>query len=383
MPTTLRRPSIGSLVLTLGGAAFGLASAACLSYATSPCQSCDPNDDECIAKMCGGTGTASTTEDTTTTTTTTTTTQGTTLMTTTSMTTTTMSTTSTTTMDPTTTTTTGDPVCDENLICDGEEDIAGCLHDCGTCRADASCDGAMETPYSCPEDCDPTSCNHDGVIDALEEQCDDGNMEDGDACTNACGKAKCGDGVQWADGGEECDDGNGEDGDGCSAGCLVEHRVVFVTSANYSGILGGLAGADKICQDLADTASLGGTFKAWLSDGTMSPSSRFGINPEFSGPFELVDGTVIAQGWKDLTDGSLLHAIDIDETGITVMTSTVWTNTTVAGDPLGTNHCASWSSSDVDGTVGLSNKNDSEWTQKMKPMNACASGSRLYCFQTQ
>jgi hypothetical protein len=47
---------------------------------------------------------------------------------------------------------------------------------------------------------------------------------------------------------------------------------VFVTSTVHDGNLGGLAGADAICNSLASDAGLPGTYKAWLSDGFNSPS---------------------------------------------------------------------------------------------------------------
>ena len=51
-------------------------------------------------------------------------------------------------------------------------------------------------------------------------------------------------------------------------------KRVFVTSTTYKGNLGGLAGADAKCQTRANAASLGGTWKAWLSDSTTSAASR-------------------------------------------------------------------------------------------------------------
>jgi hypothetical protein len=88
---------------------------------------------------------------------------------------------------------------------------------------------------------------------------------------------------------------------------------VFVSSVPYTGgSLGGISGADAKCQELATAAGLSGTFKAWLSDSTHSPSTTFTRSPT---PYVLVDGTVIASNWGDLTDGTINHAIDLTETG--------------------------------------------------------------------
>ena len=78
---------------------------------------------------------------------------------------------------------------------------------------------------------------------------------------------------------------------------------VFLSSATYDGNLGGLSGADAKCQGLATAAGLPGIYKAWLSDGTSAPSTRFVPS---SGPYQLVTGTPIAANFTDLTDGTLL-----------------------------------------------------------------------------
>lgn len=48
----------------------------------------------------------------------------------------------------------------------------------------------------------------------------------------------------------------------------------FVTSTKYDGNLGGIAGADAKCQARADAVSLGGTWKAIISDSTTNAYGR-------------------------------------------------------------------------------------------------------------
>lgn len=314
-----------------------------------------------------------------------------------------------------TSTSTGES-CDEDGFCETKEgeNPSTCPHDCGVCDANGTCEPAFETPLSCSEDCGATACNHDGEIDALSEQCDDGNMVDEDACTNACDHARCGDqivhegvegcdagvengdnractseckvnvcgdGLVWEEG-EECDDGNNFASDGCSPECEVERRLVFLSSTKFSGALWGLKAADKICQDLAAAEGWSGTFMAWLSNAEHGPSTRFGINPDFAGPFHLADqSTVVAMGWKDLIDGNLDHPIDMDETG-TRHWSNVWTHTRIDGKPTGTAYCMGWmSDSHVHfGWVGRSSKTDIGWTQAENGV-PCSAYARLYCFQ--
>src|SRR5262247_2993542 len=71
----------------------------------------------------------------------------------------------------------------------------------------------------------------------------------------------------------------------------------FVTSANpKGGNLGGLAGADQVCQSLAKTAGAGGkTWHAYLSTSTVDAKTRIG-----NGPWYNYKGELIAQNVADL-----------------------------------------------------------------------------------
>jgi hypothetical protein len=153
---------------------------------------------------------------------------------------------------------------------------------------------------------------------------------------------------------------------------------VFVTGAVYGGNLGGLVGADVICQQLAEDANLPGAYKAWLSDGAASPSTRF---VQSTGPYQLVDGTKIAANWTSLTDGSLRAPIDLTETGVAVTGSPlVWTHTLVDGAAANSaDHCGNWSSAAGGGGRGTHAYASANWTQSGSA--ACNTGQHLYCFQ--
>ena len=101
----------------------------------------------------------------------------------------------------------------------------------------------------------------------------------------------------------------------------ITHKNVFVTSQSHNGDFGGLTGADAFCQNLALTAGLSGTYKAWLSDTTGSPATRFA---PASVPYRLIDGTTIANDWNDLTDGTIQTPINLDEYGNAVSSSMVF-----------------------------------------------------------
>jgi hypothetical protein len=121
---------------------------------------------------------------------------------------------------------------------------------------------------------------------------------------------------------------------------------------------------------------------AWLSTKNLGPSSRFPSHTSSAqGPFLLIDHTPIALSWQDLTDGLLLHPIDLDEHGQTITKSTVWTNTSPSGAPADNGDCDAWNSSEGDpkGGVGSSSATDAAWTEL--DANLCANSARIYCFQ--
>lgn len=206
----------------------------------------------------------------------------------------------------------------------------------------------------------------------------------------------CGNGV--ADPGEDCDIGDlgtgtcvteGFDGGtlACSAGCVYDTsgcttwKRVFVTSTRYTGALGGLSGADATCQARADGASggaLGGTWVAWLSTGTVNAKDRI-----TDAPYRLVDGvTIVTASKTDLLDGSLLHAIDLDENGAVVTSNTIVHTGTLADGTAHNRNCNGWTDGNVASTwAGRSQATDAGWTSSPDWTGACNNQFRLYCFQ--
>lgn len=107
----------------------------------------------------------------------------------------------------------------------------------------------------------------------------------------------------------------------------VEPKIVFVTRDTWTGDLDGIAGADAKCQQAADAAQptpLHGIYKAWIATSPdTSPLVRF---TQSVSPYVLVDGTIVADSWYDLTDGLIEVPINIDEDGVLVDPELVWTN---------------------------------------------------------
>lgn len=161
--------------------------------------------------------------------------------------------------------------------------------------------------------------------------------------------------------------------------CESFYKIIFVTSSVYNGSLGGLSGADAICQDAADNASVAGTYLAWLSDSTTAVEDTF---IQSGHPYILVDGTVVAWNWDDLA--GLNHGINMDENGSSLSDQRVWTGTLASGASYTTNSdelCNNWTSSSgvYSGPAGRNQYLTSEWS--VDGLSVCSSTFRLYCFQ--
>ena len=165
-------------------------------------------------------------------------------------------------------------------------------------------------------------------------------------------------------------------------------KIVFTSSATFSGDFGGIAGADAQCQSLADAAGLSGTFLAWLGDSTTDPATRFA---QSASPYVLVDGTVVADDWADLTDGGIDNPIALTENGAVPSVSLVWTGTSAAGvhDGIANTSCNDWSplNGSDNGLYGtwdltLPNYNDpTDWSDLGLVGSCIGLSHALYCFE--
>jgi hypothetical protein len=244
----------------------------------------------------------------------------------------------------------------------------------------------------------------DGDACANDGECDNGNCSpDGVCCNEACtgtcesclGADTCGaDGTcapiaAGTDPYGECSSGL------CYGGTCQTGAIAFVTSGIYTGNLGGLAGADAICQGLATAACLPGTYMAWLSTPTESPSTRF---TQQSVPYLLVNGTQLADDWADLTDGSLAAVFDRDEWGAPAPTTTAacsnphvsWSATDFDGtyweEPTTPTdaHCTGWTSTTGDGSWGNHDTTNNLWSLGCYGnvgSGLCSRQTALYCFE--
>ena len=189
-------------------------------------------------------------------------------------------------------------------------------------------------------------------------------------------------------------------------------HLIFVTHKLYPGDLGGLKGADQICQDLG-TAHVDDQ-KVWialLSSSDDSASKRF----KAEGPIYNLMGELVADA-SDLWTKQLAAAVRYTEKGfdtdhridlklfnaleVGLHRDTVWTGSDAGGqsDPR---NCKDWTSTEFAdrATGGVSRAKDLHWfaeqvaepqntekrqpeqqsTEKRELEHTCARGARIYC----
>jgi hypothetical protein len=202
-------------------------------------------------------------------------------------------------------------------------------------------------------------------------------------CAGAPAGTTCNDGLCWngtADG--ECDG----DGQCRTTPSTTGTCVVFLTSDEHDGDLGGLAGADAMCQRRARDGGLTGTFRAWLSDSRTSAAQRL---THAVVPYVDTQGHMVAASWVDLTDGGLRHEINHDQyryewsncSWFTAL-GRVWTGTRDDGSAAAP-FCDDWSEGGDDsperGRSGYYCEEGSAWSDEGEWL--CSVQRSLYCFQ--
>ena len=282
-------------------------------------------------------------------------------------------------------------------------ELLGCGN--GVVEGDEQCDaGFAENILSgaCLPTCVLASCG-DGFVQAGVEECDHG--ENNEFKYGGCVPATCKWGPRCGDGevdspDEVCDpgdpNGQGDEIAPCDASCRFEGRIVFLTSDTYDGNLGGLAGADSRCRDLAATfdAMRADSYIAWLSDSKSSPLDRVDHGPEFDAtPYVLRSGVQVATNFEDLIDNGPWPGIDLTDKYESVLEKYVWTNTAIDGGLFSPeHHCEDWGSdSSLYGArIGQSSlpadSPDLEEWQKFGHWTSWVAASceykyRLYCFE--
>lgn len=150
----------------------------------------------------------------------------------------------------------------------------------------------------------------------------------------------------------------------------------FVSSETPTGNLGGVAGADALCNKLAAAAKLPGTYRAWISTAQVDAIDRI----TGAGPWVRVDGKIVAQSKAQLATGTLDNPLDKDDKGQTPpgAEDRVWTATGPNGKFVGGSDCGAWTGAGS-GHVGEAEHSGSKWTSLED--ESCTEVNRIYCFQ--
>lgn len=237
---------------------------------------------------------------------------------------------------------------------DGDPSATACL--AGRC-VDAGC--TPQTPELCPE----PACR-EAADCAAAASCATATCEEG-ACLVVPDDAAC-------LGGQLCDPEQG-----CSAVESAEPNLAFVTStAPVPGELGGLEGADRLCNDLAEAAGLPREFVAWLSTPEVDAIDRLG---NASG-WVRTDGRPFAASLEELAAGNLLHPLRVDEAARDVGSELVMTGTAAGGvhDASSGDSCQGWTRPEGLAATGRADGTAVRFTKNNGYL--CSRSFPIYCF---
>ncbi|MDP1602247.1 MAG: hypothetical protein Q8M03_03195 [Legionella sp.] len=157
---------------------------------------------------------------------------------------------------------------------------------------------------------------------------------------------------------------------------------VFVRSAVQNGAMGGLAGANALCQATATANSFPGVWRAWLSTLTVNARTNILYNSSINYVRATNAGTVVAPPGT-LLSGSLTNA-PLTETAGVPAPNEIYTGTLIDGTSSAMNtsaNCSSWTTAlaGFSATYGVSTTFSSDWTQAGTV--GCGGLLHLYCFE--
>jgi hypothetical protein len=164
-------------------------------------------------------------------------------------------------------------------------------------------------------------------------------------------------------------------------------RMTFFVSSravDQGGRLGGLAGADRVCQDLATAAGAGDrTWRAYLSTSYKGQAAVNAGDRVGGGPWHNAKGELVARGPLDLhRRARLADTVFLTERGEPVAAGTVVvTGTLPTGLAAIDETCANWTSH-ADGTAAAG-RVGGPWNGSDRIACTSAAGvpaPRLYCF---
>ena len=158
----------------------------------------------------------------------------------------------------------------------------------------------------------------------------------------------------------------------------VAPKIAFVTADTYDGDLGGLTGADDICNTEAAAAGRSGNFRGLLS--TQLHNARSRVEDE---PYTLPTGDLVAASLDDLFDGAIDAAINVDAAGDVIQTEVngVWSASFEDGFWPEDYACGDWTDNFVEASalVGDRTATDSAWLAA--DFGNCDTPQHIYCFE--
>jgi hypothetical protein len=151
----------------------------------------------------------------------------------------------------------------------------------------------------------------------------------------------------------------------------------FVSSEKHNADFSGISGADQFCQDLANDAKIGGTWKAWLSTSSEDALARIQDSEYYR-----INGTDrLFFNRYDLEFNGLIRAINLDENRTPVNDDYVQTGTDNQGKNDALGNCADWNSSDSSQkTLGYTGSVYG-WSHYDNNYGECGESHRIYCFE--
>jgi hypothetical protein len=220
------------------------------------------------------------------------------------------------------------------------------------CTANDQCASGLCGPAGSGKHCCSAACNTTTPCGATD--CDTSGTCAYAAAGTACTAGAC--------------DGSGT----CKKCGLATSKCVFVRRRGC------------VLPDRGDGGRLGGTFRAWLSAGTDDPATRL---THASVPYVRIDGVMFTPSWSALTTGGALTTLSVTETGASLPSASVWTNTSYDGTEKYSQGSSMWcdgwnsnSSTSPYSRTGSTANGGYSWTDTGFDLT-CDHTLPLYCFE--
>lgn len=243
-----------------------------------------------------------------------------------------------------------DHECEEDIDCTTNTDCSDSEWGSSPTCVGGKCAPDCTTNADCGPEmlCTALTCAA-GCID--DDGCDAGRICEGNACQEGCRlDSDCPFGSACT--GDVCEEPVLPSTDPRLCGPEVGSRCLFAMHiAKSGGNLGGLAGADALCQAKGDASPIPGmTGRIWqalLADSNEGPDDRW--IEQSSEPYVMLDGTQLAEDYAGLMSGDLATNPGVGSDGLDSETFFIWSGTHNGAASAGAAsdfNCNGWTSAD-------------------------------------